>query len=419
MPAMTADQFKTHMKDVMLPLLQEVAPAMITEAVQASIETSLKPLREKQEQIGSVQDLIEKWRGAPAPIDVPVPDLGKGLALGQVLRAHAAAKRAGTGEAGAIDWAKKNAHPNVARWMEETATKALSSSDGTSGGFLVPVQVSQDIIEFLRPASVMRRMNPMTVQMPTGTMRIPKITQGSAATYIGENQNIAVTQPQFGQIVLSWKKLAAIVPISNDLVRYSSPSADAIVRDDLVRAMAQAENLAFLRGDGTAFSPKGLRFWINSANVLISAGTTLANMVTDIGAMILALLNNNIPMTRPAWLMSPRTWNSLNLVQTTTGAFVFRPEMAGGTLMGFPFALTTQVPGSGATGEMYLVDFADVVIGDSMNLAVDQSMEAAYFDGATVQAAFSLDQTVIRVIQEHDFALRRDVSGAVMTAMSY
>jgi HK97 family phage major capsid protein len=124
-------------------------------------------------------------------------------------------------------------------------------------------------------------------------------------------------------------------------------------------------------------------------------------------------------MTRPGWLMSPRSWNNLSLAQTTTGAFAFRDEMARGTLMGYPFCLTTQVPGTGATGELYLADFADVVIGESLNLLVDASMEAAYFDGSSVQAAFSLDQTVIRVIAEHDFALRRDVSAAVMTGMSW
>jgi hypothetical protein len=39
---------------------------------------------------------------------------------------------------------------------------------------------------------------------------------------------------------------------------------------------------------------------------------------------------------------------------------------------------------------------------------VDASQEAAYNDGSSVQAAFSQDQTVIRVLAEHDFALRYD-----------
>jgi len=415
---MTAEQLKQHIKDAVLPMLKEHAGPLVAEAVRENIETALKPLREKQETLGSVESLIARWSGHAAPVaEMKPPE--KGLAFGQALRAIAYAKLNGGGMDLALTWEKKNAHPIVHAAMEEARTKAMAASDGTGGGFLVPVQFSQDIIEFLRPLSYMRALNPMLVPMPTGTIRIPKITAGSAATYIGENTNIGATQPVFGQIVLSWKKLAAIVPISNDLIRYSSPAADSIVRDDVVRAMAQRENQAFLRDDGTANTPKGLRNWIAAANVLVSAGTSLANMTTDLGAMVLALLNGNVPMTRPAWIISPRSWNSLNTIQTTTGAFAYRPELMAGTLMGYPFQRTTQVPGTGATGELYLADMADVVIGDSMNLTVDSSQEAAYYDGAQVVAAYSQDQTVVRVISEHDFALRRDVAAAVMTAMSW
>lgn len=392
----------TMTKSELLTLIRETARTSIATTVGDEIERRMAPFRTrvKSSAPGFLEALAE-----------PLPASESGIGLGQAARAVAFAKMSGTGPAGAAQWAAKEGYAAL--------SKALSSSDGTSGGFLIPIQMSTDIITFLRPASVMRKMNPMILPMPTGTMRIPKVATGAAASYISENTNIGVTAPSFGQIVLSWKKLAALVPISNDLIRYSSPAADAVVRDDVVRAMAQAENLAFLRGDGTANSPKGLRYWINAANVLTSAGTTLANMTTDIGAMILALLNNNVPMTRPAWLMSPRSWNALNLAQTTTGAFAFRAEMANGTLMGFPFAFSTHVPGAGATGELYLADFADVVIGESLNLIVDASAEAAYYDGSQVIASFSQDQTVIRVIAEHDFALRRDVSAAVMTAMSW
>jgi HK97 family phage major capsid protein len=48
---------------------------------------------------------------------------------------------------------------------------------------------------------------------------VPKITGGSTAGYVGENANITKTQPTTGQITLTFKKLAALVPISNDLLR--------------------------------------------------------------------------------------------------------------------------------------------------------------------------------------------------------
>jgi hypothetical protein len=42
---------------------------------------------------------------------------------------------------------------------------------------------------------------------------------------------------------------------------------------------------------------------------------------------------------------------------------------------------------------------------------------AAYFDGAQVQAAFSLDQTVLRLIAHHDLAVRHEESLSVMTGV--
>ena len=52
-------------------------------------------------------------------------------------------------------------------------------------------------------------------------------------------------------------------------------------------------------------------------------------------------------------------------------------------------------------------------------LLVDSSTEAAYYDGANVQAAFSLDQMVIRAIIEHDLVMRHDFSSSVLTGMTW
>src|SRR6185295_4625786 len=135
------------------------------------------------------------------------------------------------------------------------------------------------------------------------------------------------TQLTVGQIALTFKKLTALVPASNDLLRYAGPgaaNADAMIRDDVVRAIAQRENQAFLTDDGTIATPKGILNWAVAANQANSAGTTLANMVTDLGTAILALMNNNIPEGRWAWIMSPRNWNSLMTIQNANGFFVFR-----------------------------------------------------------------------------------------------
>jgi len=94
-----------------------------------------------------------------------------------------------------------------------------------------------------------------------------------------------------------------------------------------------------------------------------------------------------------------------------------------GRLFGFPFGVTTQVPDNLGDGEdeseIYFVDFADAAIGESSRVEIEISSEAAYYDGSNVVSAFSLDQTVLRAIARHDFAMRRNTSGAVIQAVTW
>ena len=310
------------------------------------------------------------------------------------------------------------------QWSDTTLARALASGDGTAGGFLVPEQYSAELIELLRPLAVVRRLGATVLPMPGGTLTVPKITGGASAEYVGENQNIGKTEPKFGQLRLTARKLAAVVPISNDLIRFSSPQADAVVRDDVVSAMAQREDAAFIRDDGTGNAPKGLRYWALAANVIAANGTVnLTNVTTDLGKLVLGLRNSNVRMIRPGWLFSPRTEHYLMTIRDGNGNFAFREDMLAGRLWGYPFGVTTQIPdnlgGGSDESEIYLVDMADSVIAESTNLIIDVSSEAAYHDGSSVVSAFSLDQTVIRVIASHDFGMRHDASVAILTTVKW
>jgi HK97 family phage major capsid protein len=307
---------------------------------------------------------------------------------------------------------------------DDPVTKALAAGDASSGGFLIPPSFSSDFIEFLRPRSIIRTLNPIILPMQTGTITIPKLAGGASAAYIGENKAAVLTQQQFGDLTLSRKKLAALVPISNDLLRYASPAADVIVRDDMVSAMAQRQDKAFIRDDGTQYTPKGIRNWIPASNVLTANATeSQQNTTNDMSNLVVALKGKNVRMIRPGWMMSVRSEQYLMSKQTATGQYVWREEMLGGKLNGWPYGVTTQIPenlGAGHETEFYLVDFADFVIGESLQLLVDVSMEAAYEDGnGNVIAAFSRDQTVVRTIQEHDCGMRHDFSAAVLTGVTW
>lgn len=309
-------------------------------------------------------------------------------------------------------------------WKDEAIVKALQTDEGEAGGYLVPEEYSSQLIEYLRPLAVVRRMNPVIIPMETGTMSMPAVTGGASAEYIGEGTNVPKSQPTFGQVKLTWKKLACLVPISNDLIRFSSPKADEVVRNDLVGAMAQREDAAFIRDDGTNDKPKGLLNWIATANKFEANKTvSLANVTIDLAKAIYCLRKNETKFLNCGWILSPGSELYLKTVRDSNGNFAFKGEMDQGRLFGFPFGVTTQVPDNLGDGEdeseIYFVDFADAAIGESSRVEIEISSEAAYYDGSNVVSAFSLDQTVLRAIARHDFAMRRNTSGAVIQAVTW
>lgn len=304
--------------------------------------------------------------------------------------------------------------------------KALTAGSTTGGGFTIAGEMSNQLIELLRPASIVRALGAVNVPMPTGSLTYPKLTGGATASYIGEGDNAPKTQQTFGQLILTRKKLAALVPISNDLIRYSAIGVEAVVKEDLINALAQAEDLAFIRGLGTGGSPRGLRYWAPTANVLtVNASVNLANVTTDLGRLALTLEEANTRMLRPGWMMAPRTKQYLMDVRDGNGNYAFRTEMLAGRLNGYPYRVTTQIPKNLAvTGtsesELYLADFADVVIGDVPGFNIIVSTEAAYDDGTgTLRSALQRDETVIQLIAEHDIGMRHDGSVAVFSDVDW
>jgi HK97 family phage major capsid protein len=303
------------------------------------------------------------------------------------------------------------------------ASNPQDASSFAGGGFMLGDNISDSVIELLRPASVVRRANPATAPLVNGVLTLPKLTGGATANWIGENKAIVPTKVSGGQVKAVAKKLAALVPLSNDLLRYSGGKADSIVRDDMIASMAQAEELGFLRGPGEAYTPKGMRNWVPGANVVhANQVVNLANVRQDIGKIRLKLRRANARFLRPVWFMAPGTEEFLLNLADANGNLVYYNEMVTqGTFRRYPYFVTTQIPenlnllgGSNET-ELMLVDMADVVIADAPQIGVEVSSEAAYDDGAgNLTSAFSNDQTVIRVIEETDLIVRHPESLVVL-----
>ena len=335
-----------------------------------------------------------------------------------------AASKSGMGFSGAAQFIERT-------YGDKAVAKALNTTGVSVGGATIPQDFVAEIIDLLRADVVVRRHNPILLPMPMGNATIPRLSASATAGYQGELDDIAVSQPSFDDLQLNAKKLTALVPVSNDLLRRSPLALETIVRTDMIMSLARREDIAFLRGDGSGNSPIGFLNQCAAGNKLIAAAFTGTDSLTllmatqaVLNAMILFLDAGMSPARNRVWIGSPGLKRFLSSLLTTTGSYVYRDELATGMLFGYPFDITQQIPtnlntatsGAAVTNgtELYLVDFADVVLGETMNMTVDMSDVASYKDAGGNQVnAFQRDQSLFRVIEEHDLALRHQASVAV------
>jgi len=298
-------------------------------------EAAFKGLQEKDAALGRQIERLESLEKRRAEMAVPVqaPRAPAASAQPPVPAQPKAPAIPGQGFARMVRAlaATKGIHRLAAQFAEEQwgpeaadIAAALGSSSGTSGGFLVREQHAAEVIELLRARSVVMRAGARPVPLPGGNLTMPRINTGTAGSYIGENQNATKTEPTFGQVRLTARKLAALVPISNDLIRFASPNVDALVRDDLLAGMQVTMDTALIRDSGTGNAPKGLRYWAAPAAsqvIPVNGTVNLANVTADLGKAELALMNANTPMLMPAWLMSPRSLNYLRNLRDPTACW--------------------------------------------------------------------------------------------------
>ena len=127
--------------------------------------------------------------------------------------------------------------------------KALSSNPGVGGDLIIP-QLADQILPFIRQRSYLRQFL-RSVNMPTETYKFPKLVQGASVYYVGEGTVAPDTSLTTGTVNLQAKKLMVALAISAELEEDSILPIVPVIRDDIAKAFALAEENAFINGDTT------------------------------------------------------------------------------------------------------------------------------------------------------------------------
>ena len=372
---------------------------LVNESVSTQVDAKMAEVNRKYGEIyaGFTEERAKK--GQPEP--------EAGIRIARYAKCVLAAE---TGKGDLEYWAK-TIYPKDAE-LHAYAKTAMSVSTPTEGGYMVPEVLSSEIINYLYPKLVLTKLGARKVDMPSGNLTIPRFNATSSAYYIGENRAATKSQATIGSVKLSAKKLAVLVPISNDLIRSASPIADAMIRDDMVMISQLKRDYTAFYGAGTLYTPSGLAALLTSTEVYGSSSTAFT---ADIPGYLLGeLMGKNIPMISVGWTFSGRAWAYLYNLKTSTGAYIYRAEMDQGKLLGYPFFVSNQVAytaGSPGYVDIFLGDFSEFYDATQMEMQMEASREATYVDdaGATI-SAFSNDQTVLRLLTLHDYNVRHKES---------
>lgn len=259
----------------------------------------------------------------------------------------------------------------------KAAVAAGTTTDATWAAPLVPYQqMSNELIELLRPETIVGKMSQLR-RVPFN-VRIPGQTQGSTVNWVGETKPKPVSALAFEDITLRFNKIAGIVVISDELARLSTPSAEAIIRGDLVAQIAQFTDDSFINPVHAAVADVRPASVTNTATNIPASGTDADALRNDVRALYATFIQANMSTAGAVWVMTSTQAMAIGMLMNPLG----QPEFpgigaTGGVLLGLDVIVSETVPSDSSGSIIVLVKQSEILLADEGGVTVDVSREAS------------------------------------------
>jgi HK97 family phage major capsid protein/HK97 family phage prohead protease len=264
----------------------------------------------------------------------------------------------------------------IVKWIEtplavRAAVAAGTTQQATWAAPLVPTNFLNEFLELLRPATIIGRI-PGLRRVPFN-MSMPTQTAGSVAQWVGETKPKPVSKLQFAAVTLGMAKVADIVVLSKELVKSSSPAAQEVVRDDMIKGIAQFLDKQFIDDSVSAVANVNPASITNGVTGTGASGTTQADARSDIGTLLTTFGTNNLNLGGVVFLMSETTALVLSLMVNPLGQPAF-PGMSisGGTLFGLPVVASNAI-----TDDIIAAHAPSILLADEGGVEIDVSEQAS------------------------------------------
>ena len=203
---------------------------------------------------------------------------------------------------------------------------ALKEGTDPDGGFLVPNEFENQLIQKLQEANVLRTISHV-IQTNSGEHKIPVVASEGTAAWLEEEAAYTESNTQFSQVSLSAHKLGTLIKVSEELLNDSAFDLMSYLSDEFGRRLGNAEEQAFLTGTGTG-QPTGILTDTNGA----SAGSTAAKADTlTFDDLIELFYSLRAPYRQNAvFLMNDDTVKTIRKMKDNNGQYIWQPSVQAG-----------------------------------------------------------------------------------------
>lgn len=304
------------------------------------------------------------------------------------------------------------AQSNSGRSLEtvmKATVEAGTTLDTTWAAPLVEYQnFAGDFVEFLRPQTILGQFGtngrPSLNRIPFN-VRIAGQTSGGQGYWVGEGAPKPLTAFDFNSVELRWAKVANIAVLTEELMRFSNPSAELLVRNALADALRARLDIDFIDPAKAAVANVSPASITNGVTPIESSGSDAAAIRADIQALWAPFIAANNPPSTAVYIMSSTTALALSMMMNPLGTANEFPgiTMNGGTLGGVPVIVSEY-----AAGLVILVNARDVWLADDGGFTIDASREASLqmLDNPTNNSATGTATSMVSMFQTNSVALR-------------
>jgi HK97 family phage major capsid protein/HK97 family phage prohead protease len=293
---------------------------------------------------------------------------------------------------------------------------AIPAGDTTTAGWASELVYAQNLvnefIEYLRPMTIIGQIDNWR-RVPFN-VRMGSMTGGTTGYWVGQGAPIPMSKGTTSSTSLAITKAAGLAALDEELVRSSSPSAEALIRNDLANAVAAISDTSLIdpnQGGVANVQPQSLTY---SATARAASGTNYAALSADIQYIMGTITDADVDISGITLVMAPRTALALSLMVTSLGLPQFPTMTAnGGTLFGFRVVVSRYVgaiTGSPDFGNMIVaINAPEVFLADEGQVMIDVSREASIqmLDNPTNTSTGSTTATaMVSMFQTHSVAMK-------------